>query len=137
MAMRLSRVGSQYLFATKDGNGDFFDRSKTYKVMLPTDIPAEAFWSFTLYDNQTRSMLKTPQKYPRAGSQNYPSPAAETAEDGSTTAWFAPKQPEGVARGNWIQTGPKKGWVALLRLYSPKASFFDKSRQPSEIEIVQ
>jgi hypothetical protein len=26
-------------------------------VTLPKDIPAAAFWSFTLYDNQTRSML--------------------------------------------------------------------------------
>jgi len=136
MAMRLTGVGSQYLFATKDGNGDWFDGAKTYKVTLPKGIPAEAFWSFTLYDNQTRSMLKTPQKYPRAGSQNYPSPAAEAAEDGSTTVWFAPEQPEGVARGNWVQTAPDKGWVALLRLYSPMPAFFDKSWQPSEIEPV-
>ena len=54
-------------------------------MTLPKDIPAAAFWSFTLYDNQTRSMLQTPQKYPRAGSQSYPSPAAEAAADGSTT----------------------------------------------------
>ncbi|MCB1402979.1 MAG: DUF1254 domain-containing protein, partial [Rhodobacteraceae bacterium] len=93
MAMRLTGVGSQYLFATKDGNGDWFDGARTYKVTLPKDIPAEAFWSFTLYDNQTRSMLKTPQKYPRAGSQGYPSPAAEVAEDGSTTVFFSPEQP--------------------------------------------
>ena len=136
MAMRLTGVGSQYLFATKDGNGDWFDGARTYKVTLPKDIPAEAFWSFTLYDNQTRSMLKTPQKYPRAGSQGYPSPAAEVAEDGSTTVFFSPEQPEGVARGNWIQTDPAKGWVALLRLYSPMPSFFDKSWQPTEIEPV-
>jgi len=137
MAMRLTGVGSQYLFGTKDANGDWFDGAKTYKVTLPKDIPAEAFWSFTLYDNQTRSMLKTPQKYPRAGSQNYPSPAAEVAEDGSTTIWFAPEQPEGVARGNWIQTDPEKGWVTLLRLYSPMPAFFDKSWQPTEIEVVE
>ena len=62
------------------------------------------------YDNQTRSMLQTPQKYPRAGSQNDPSPAAEQAE-GSTTVWFSPKQPDGVARGNWVQTDSEKGWV--------------------------
>ncbi len=136
MAMRLTGVGSQYLFATKDGNGDWFDGAKTYKVTLPKGIPAEAFWSFTLYDNQTRSMLKTPQKYPRAGSQNYPSPAAEAAEDGSTTIWFSPDQPDGVGRGNWIQTDPEKGWVALLRLYSPMPAFFDKSWQPSEIDVV-
>lgn len=136
MAMRLTGVGSQYLFATKDANGNWFDGAKTYKVTLPKGIPAEAFWSFTLYDNQTRSMLKTPQKYPRAGSQNYPSPAAEAAEDGSTTIWFSPEQPDGVGRGNWIQTDPKKGWVTLLRLYSPLKSFFDKSWQPSEVEPV-
>ena len=44
--------------------------------------------------------------------------------------------PDGVARGNWIQTDPAKGWVALLRLYSPMPSFFDKSWQPTEIEPV-
>ncbi|WP_193142904.1 MULTISPECIES: DUF1254 domain-containing protein [unclassified Meridianimarinicoccus] len=137
MAMRLTGVGSQYLFATKDAGGNWFDGARTYKVTLPKGIPAEAFWSFTLYDNQTRSMLKTPQKYPRAGSQSYPSPAAEVAEDGATTIWFAPEQPEGVARGNWIQTDPKKGWVTLLRLYSPMPAFFDKSWQPTDITPVE
>jgi hypothetical protein len=43
-------------------------------LMDAKDIPAEKFWSLTLYDNQTRSMLDTPQRYPRAGSQSYPSP---------------------------------------------------------------
>lgn len=137
MAMRLTGVGSQYLFAIKDANGDYFDGSKTYRVTLPKNIPAAAFWSLTLYDNQTRSMLKTPQKYPRAGSQNYPSPAAEEAEDGSITVWFSPEQPVNAARGNWIQTEPGKGWVILLRLYSPLASFFDKSWRPTEIEPVK
>jgi len=137
MAMRLTGVGSQYLFATKDANGDWFDGSKTYKVTLPEGIPAEAFWSFTLYDNQSRSMLQTPQKYPRAGSQGYPSPAAEADADGSTTVWFSPEQPDGVVRGNWIQTDADKGWVTLLRLYSPMPAFFDKSWQPTEIEPVE
>jgi hypothetical protein len=137
MIMQIPGVGSQYLLAFSDAKGDPFDGSKTYKVVLPKDIPAEAFWSFTLYDNQTRSMLATPQKYPRAGSQSYPSPATEAAEDGTTTVWFAPEQPEGVARGNWVQTDPKKGWFNILRLYSPKSAFFDKSWQPGEIELVQ
>ena len=81
-------------------------------------------------------LSQRPQNYPRAGSQGYPSPEAEAAEDGSTTIWFGPDQPEGVGRGNWIQTDPEKGWVVILRLYSPLASFFDKSWQPSEIEPV-
>ena len=52
-----------------DANKDYFDGAKTYKVTLPPNIPVKNFWSFTVYDNQTRSMLETPQRFPRAGSQ--------------------------------------------------------------------
>lgn len=135
MIMRIPGVGSQYLMAFLDSEGKPFDGAKTYKVTLPKDIPAKAFWSFTLYDNQTRSMLQTPQKYPRAGSQSYPSPAAEVDAEGATTVYFGPEQPDGVKRGNWIQTDPKKGWFTLLRLYSPLPSFFDKTWRPTEIEL--
>ncbi|SDA79697.1 Protein of unknown function [Sinorhizobium sp. NFACC03] len=136
MIMRLPKVGSQYLMGFLDANKNDLDGGKTYKVTLPKDIPAAAFWSFTLYDNQSRSMLQTPQGYPRAGSQSYPSPAAEAEPDGSTTIYFGPTQPEGVKRGNWIQTMPGKGWFALLRLYSPLESFFTKEWRLSEIELV-
>jgi hypothetical protein len=136
MIMRIPDVGSQYLIGFVDSKGNPYDGGKTYKVMLPKGIPARAFWSFTAYDNQTRSMLDTPQRFPRAGNQSYPSPAAEANADGSTTVYFGPKQPQGVARGNWIQTLPGKGWFTILRLYSPLEAFFDKSWQPSEIELV-
>jgi hypothetical protein len=136
MIMRLPNVGSQYLMGFLDADKNDLDGGKTYKVTLPKDIPAAAFWSFTLYDNQSRSMLQTPQGYPRAGSQSYPSPAAEADAGGSTTIWFSPTQPEGVKRGNWIQTMPGKGWFTLLRLYSPLESFFTKEWRLSEIELV-
>jgi hypothetical protein len=137
MAMRLADIGSQYLFAMVDSNKQHFDGARTYKVTLPKGIPEANFWSFTLYDNMSRSMLDTPQRYPRAGSQSYPSPAAEASADGSTTIYFGPKQPDGVKRGNWIQTDPKKGWFTLLRLYSPLEPFFTKTWRPSEIEPVK
>jgi hypothetical protein len=137
MIMRIPGVGSQYLMGFLDADGNPFDGAKTYKVTLPKGIPARAFWSFTLYDNQTRSMLDTPQRFPRAGSQSYPSPAAEAAADGSTNVYFGPTQPAGVKRGNWIQTDPKKGWFTILRLYSPLEPFFTKQWRPSEIELVR
>jgi hypothetical protein len=137
MAMRVPGIGSQYLFAMVDSSKEYFDGAKTYKVTLPKGIPEANFWSFTLYDNQTRSMLDTPQRYPRAGSQNFPSPAAESGPDGVTTVYFGPTQPAGVKRGNWIQTMPGKGWFTILRLYSPLEPFFDKSWRPSEIELVR
>ena len=137
MIMRLTDIGSQYLIPTVDSKGEYFDGSKTYRVTLPPNIPAGKFWSFTVYDNQTRSMLDTPQRYPRAGSQSYPTPAAEASADGSTTVYFAPTKPEGVSAGNWIQTDPKKGWFLVLRLYSPLEPFFTKAWRPSEIELVK
>ncbi len=137
MCMRLTEIGSQYVGAFVDSEGEYLDGGRTYKVTLPPNIPAARFWSLTVYDNQTRSMLDTPQRYPRAGSQSYPTPAAVADPDGSTTVWFAPSKPASVNDGNWIQTVPGKGWNTLLRLYSPLAPFFDKSWRPSEIEAIK
>ena len=137
MIMRIPDVGSQYLMGFLDADKSPFDGAKTYKVTLPPHIPAGKFWSFTVYDNQSRSMLDTPQRFPRAGSQTYPSPAAEANADGSTTVYFGPKQLDGVKRGNWIQTMPGKGWFTILRLYSPLEPFFTKAWRPSEIELVR
>ena len=135
MIMRVPNVGSQYLMGFTDGKKNPFDGAKTYKVTLPKGIPAAKFWSFTVYDNQTRSMLQTAQRYPRAGSQTFPSPAAQANSDGSTTIYFGPTKPAAAKDGNWVQTTPGKGWFTILRLYSPKESFFDKTWRPTEIEL--
>ncbi len=137
MIMRLTGIGSQYLIANVDSQGEPFDGSKTYRLNLPANIPAGRFWSMTVYDQQTRGMLQTDQRFPRAGSQSYPSPAAEMNADGSTTLYFSPAQPEGVPRGNWIQTLPKRSWFAMLRLYFPEQPFFDKSWRAGEFELVE
>jgi hypothetical protein len=73
-------------------------------------------------------------RIPGVGSQ-YPMGLLDG--DGSTTIWFAPTQPEGVKRGNWIQTDPQKAWITILRLYSPLPSHLDKSWRLSEIERVR
>jgi hypothetical protein len=136
MCMRLTGVGSQYLMSVRDADGDLLDGAKNYRVTLPPGIPAARFWSITLYDNQTRSMLQTPQRFPRAGSQSYPTPAAIANSDGSTTVTFGPERPSDGPESNWIQTTEGKGWFPILRLYSPLQSFFDKTWRPSEIEPV-
>jgi len=136
MCMRLTGVGSQYVFAFTDSNGNRLDGGKTYEVTLPPDIPAARFWSITLYDTETRSMLQTPQRFPRAGSQTYPSLAATANEDGSTIVTFGPERPSDCPESNWIQTTEGKGFFPILRLYSPLQPFFDKTWRLSEIEAV-
>jgi hypothetical protein len=128
--MHLTGIGSQYLLATRDSNGDSLDGARSYKLRLPADIPFERFWSVMLYDTQTRSMLQTSQPKPDLGSQS--GTVAEN-DDGSIDIHFGPEAPDG-AENNWLQTVPGKGFLPVLRFYSPKASFFDKTWRPSEIE---
>jgi hypothetical protein len=135
MCMRLTGIGSQYLIAFEDGAGNYFDGGKNYKVTLPAGIPQANFWSLTVYDNQTRSMLQTPQRWPRAGSQSYPTPAAVPSEDGSVDVYFGPESPAGK-ESNWIQTVPGKGWFVILRLYGPLQPFFDKTWRAGEVEPI-
>ncbi|WP_371494417.1 DUF1254 domain-containing protein [Kitasatospora sp. NBC_00374] len=134
MCMRLTGVGSQYLMVAADSAGEPFDGARPYRLTLPAGIPAARFWSVTLYDNQTRSMLQTSQRYPWAGSQSYPGPAATANPDGTTTLHLAPERPVDAADGTWIRTVPGKGWFAILRLYSPEQPFFDKTWRPGEVE---
>jgi hypothetical protein len=132
MCMRLTGIGSQYLFAARDAASEFLDGARSYRLNLPADIPESRFWSMMVYDRQTRSMLQTEQPMPRVGSQ---SGTVEQNSDGSTDVYFGPQAPAGH-KSNWIQTVPGKGWFAILRLYSPLQPFFDKSWRPSEIEAL-
>mgnify|MGYP001814777830 FL=1 len=133
-AMALKKVGkgSQYAFTYLDSNGNPLDGSKTYKVNVPKDVPAKDFWSFTLYDNQTRSMLQTDAQFPAIGSNDK---GVVQNEDGSYDIYFAPEAPEGK-ESNWVQTVPGKGWNTIFRLYGPLESWFDQTWRPGEIELV-
>ena len=123
--------GSQYMAAFVDAQGRPLDGGKNYKLRLPPNIPVKQFWSVILYDNQTRSMLQTDQKWPAVTSQNK---AVLVNPDGSVDVYFGPKAPAGK-ENNWVQTIPGKGWNTLLRLYGPLQPWFDKTWRPGEIEL--
>ena len=134
MTIKMVGIGSQYGIACVDSRGEYLDGSKTYSLTLPKGIPAKDFWSFVLYDPQTRSLLQTPGTvFPSLSSQ---SGDVAMKEDGACTVYFGPKAPAGKEK-NWIQTVPGKGFFVILRLYGPLESWFDKSWRPGEIEPVK
>jgi hypothetical protein len=134
MVLKMVGIGSQYVSATTDAQGKPLDGSKTYKLHLPSNVPMKDFWSFTLYDNQTRSMLQTDQRFP---SVNSTVKGIVTNADGSVDVWYGPTLPQGVNPANWAQTVPGKGWNVLFRLYGPLQPWFDKTWRLGEFEEVK
>ncbi len=133
MVMKLVGKGSQYALNVTDKNGKYLDGSKTYRLNIPTDVPAKDFWSVVAYDPQTRSELQTGQPFP---SRNSKRDKLAVNENGSVDLWFGPKAPAGK-ENNWIETVPGKGWFVLLRLYGPLEPWFDKTWQPGDFELVE
>jgi hypothetical protein len=132
MAKKIIGKGSKYAFAYSDAKGNPFDGSKTYTVHLPPNVPAKDFWSFTLYDNQTRAMLQTDYQFPGIDNNK---PGMIHNKDGSYDVYFGPKSPAGK-ENNWVQTVPGKGWNMIFRLYGPLEAWYDKTWRPGEPRLV-
>jgi len=133
MAEVMIGKGSAYAAAFVDAKDDPLDGSRTYKLHLPPNIPDNKFWSFTLYDSQSRSMLQTDQQFPSVGSLTK---GIVVNPDKSVDVYFGPKAPAGK-ENNWVQTVPGKGWSVIFRLYGPLKPWFDKTWRPGEIELVK
>ena len=125
-------IGSQYVVCERDATGRYLDGGKAYRLHLPPGIPAKDFWSVTVYDPQTRSMLQTDQRFPAMGSQHA---GLEVDSDTSADVYFGPEPPAGHA-GSWVQTLPGKGFFLMLRLYGPLEPWFDGTWRPGEVEAV-
>ncbi|HIK54697.1 MAG TPA: DUF1254 domain-containing protein [Synechococcales cyanobacterium M55_K2018_004] len=128
MVNKVVGVGSQYMSAYRDADGDYLNGGKNYQLHLPPNIPVNNFWSVTLYDPGTRSLLQTDQPKPSVNSFDQP----EQNRDGSYDIYFGPSAPAGKER-NWVQTVPGKGWFTYIRLYGPLEPFFDQTWRPDDI----
>ena len=120
--------GAFYMIAFEDADGDPLVGEQSYVVNLPKDIPAELFWSVTLYEAENASGLDNGQPFPSRGKLDNPAKNA----DGSTDMYIGPKAPEGK-EGNWLATVPGRGFFAILRLYAPSAPAIDGSWKPGDI----
>jgi hypothetical protein len=63
--------GAFYAIAFNDVDGDPLSGDTSYRVTLPPDVPAELFWSLTLYEAENASGLATDERrYPSLGSRD-------------------------------------------------------------------
>ena len=138
MAMRVTGIGSQYLFAMLDADKQLLRRRQDLQGDAAQGHPGRRTSGRSRSTTTRRARCSTRRSATRApAARAIPRPPPRPSADGSTTVYFSPTQPDGVKRGNWIQTDPGKGWFTILRLYSPLEPFFTKEWRPSEIELVK
>ncbi|WP_164635746.1 DUF1254 domain-containing protein [Rhodopseudomonas sp. BR0G17] len=124
--------GTWYASTFRDSTGAFLHGGNSYRLHVDADTPAKAFWSVTIYDNRTRSMIDTDQQ--RAGRGGL-SDLKKNA-DGSVDLYFGPKAPAGMET-NWIETIPGQGFFAMFRLYGPLEPAFDGSWKLNDIAVAR
>jgi hypothetical protein len=132
MAVTIPGKGSDYGIAYLDANKQPFDGSKTYRLHLPANPPANDFWAMTLYDTQTRAPFPSMGGKATVGSQT----GVKPNKDGSYDIYYAPRPPKGYET-NWLETIPGKSWFTVIRMYGPEEKWINKTWRPSEIELVR
>jgi hypothetical protein len=125
-------AGQVYLEAQKDGDGDWLDGGRSYRLTIPPDVPMKQFWSVTVYDNDTRCFVQTGQLPDKSSRMDL-----AVNDDGSVDLYFGP-EPPAVAEleKNWIKTVPGEGGFTYFRLYAPTERYFDRSWQLPDFEKI-
>ena len=113
MAIKNVGKGSQYAIAYLDKNGNALDGSKTYKIHLPPNVPAKDFWSFTIYDNQTRAMLQTDQRFPGLDNKKK---GLQANADGSHDIYFSPKAWKTIGSRHLLARAGTPSCASMARL---------------------
>ena len=126
------RPATMYLLTTADENGNIFEAGKTYSLTIPKNVPAERFWSLTVYSSDTFAFIYT--KEGRVGISSRELDKLKLNDDGSVTLYFGQKAPKGL-ESNWIPTSDKAGWL-VFRLYGPTDALFDRSFKLPDAKLV-
>jgi hypothetical protein len=121
-----------YLDLAEDKNGVWLDGGKSYKLVVPPNVPARDFWSVVAYDLETAAWIRD---MPKVGIDSSMEGVA-TNKDGSVDVYFGPKAPKG-REANWIPTAKGRRFFLLFRFYGPEPAVFDGSFQLNDIELVR
>ena len=132
MAPKRPGPSSAYLGAYQDKRGNWLDGGKSYRLRVPANAPMKLFWSVTLYDVDTRSLLVNKQRIADKSSRM----DLKKNADGSVDIYCGPKAPKGF-ESNWIPTVAGRNWFSYFRLYEPTQPYFDRSWPLGDFEVVK
>ena len=124
-------AGQSYLMTIHDKDGNAVDGSATYRLTVPPNVPVTLYWSVTVYDRSTHTLIRDMPWASRSSNTH----GLNVDDDGSVALSFAPAPPNGGDR-NWIPTRADGKFEVLCRFYGPQQAFFDKTWRLPDIERV-
>src|SRR6476660_9113978 len=105
MAPKHPVPSSAYLGAYTHKSGDWLDGGRSYRLHIPPNAPAKLFWSVTLYDVDTRSLIVNEEKIAdRSSRMNLKKNA-----DGSVDIYCGPTLPRISSRTGFRRSQAKAG----------------------------
>jgi hypothetical protein len=132
MVTKTPGVGSVYLGTYKDKDGNWLDGANNYRLHVLPNPPVTQFWSITLYDVSTRTLIQNNTETTDRSSRDDITKNA----DGSVDLYFGPKALKGFEK-NWVPTLAGKAWFPYFRLYGPTEAHFDGKWVLPDIEKVK
>lgn len=120
-----------FLMARKDGRGNGLDGGSAYRLRVPASAPVRQYWSATVYDGETHTLLRDIPYSSRASTSS----GLAVNADGSVDVYFGPTAPDG-ASANWVPTKACNSFEVIFRFYGPDKSLFDKTWKLPDIERI-
>ena len=73
-------AGQFYLFSIKDGQGEALEGASDYRLTVPADVPVNLYWSATIYDRETHTLIRDlrGRAAPRTRRGSRPTPTARS-----------------------------------------------------------
>ena len=120
-----------YLDLAETPDGQWLDGGKTYKLVVPPNVPVRDFWAITTYDLETASYLRDIEP----SSIDSTMTKVRKNSDGSVDIYFGPEAPIGM-ENNWLPTDPDRRFFLLARFYGPEPEIVNGSFELNDIELI-
>lgn len=116
-----------YMTGETDLDGKQLDGGRhDYVFHLDRRPPVQGFWSFTVYDADSRLLVKHPSGRYKVGDRDH---TLAYGADGSLTLYVQHDSPGKDREGNWLPV-PKGPFQLVARLYWPQAELLDGRYKP-------
>jgi hypothetical protein len=131
MTAETTGVGSKYLAAYRDSDGNYINSSYNYELVVPANPPAEQFWSLTAYNANTRSMVYTDRKDVSSRHDIH------VNEDGSVPVFMSSECENMRYPQNCIKIDDQGDVFVYFRVYAPTQDYFDKNWTLPNIQRIE